>query len=298
MTFEHYLEEDLKNTYEYEDERILSNLYLTSLPMSMRELASRDERVSQERNEARKKKLQNEYLEDVEKQKWLLKDCEEICEVKTVSLDQLKNRIDPQKKSCDAYFYNPNEEENKRNILIEFKNVNKDKMLEYIKDDSKDGLWCKVIDSAALLTESIEFDGYSPEELIANTHLMIVYGEKANTVSEMHMNLPGRNAVKRDKNGRQKKAVPFDRQKNKEYSKKETDEILDRFAQKIKGKQFASCPKGYFGVPIKEPDEYKSGRERGHWYTLYSKKDFQNVVRDKRFFENWNWGVYQKYFQV
>lgn len=111
----------------------------------------------------------------------------------------------------------------------------------------------------------------------------------------MRMNLPGRNVVKRDKNGRQNRAVKFDRQKNKEYSKKETDEILDQFSQKIKGKQFASCPKGYFGVPIKEPDEDKSGKERGCWYTLYSKEDFQKVVRDEQFFEDWDWGMYSKF---
>lgn len=121
MTFEHYLDEDIENTYDYEDESILSNLYLTSLPMSMRELASRGERVSKESNQAKKERLQKEYEEDLKMQKWLSEDCQEICDVKTISLDQLKNRIDAQKKSCDVYFYNPNTEDNKRNILIEWR---------------------------------------------------------------------------------------------------------------------------------------------------------------------------------
>ena len=64
----------------------------------------------------------------------------------------------------------------------------------------------------------------------------------------------------------------------------------------MKAKGFASCPEGYFGVPIKEPESYKSGKEKHCWFTLYSKSDFQKVVKEERFFENWDWGVYGKYF--
>lgn len=88
----------------------------------------------------------------------------------------------------------------------------------------------------------------------------------------------------------------MDRQKSKEYSIKETKELLDKFSNKMKLKGFAFCPEGYFGVPIKEPDSDKSGKEKCCWFTLYSRKDFQKVVRDEQFFENWDWGVHGKYF--
>lgn len=296
MKFEDYLERELESTHEFEDESIISDLYLVSLPMSLRELKVRSDRIEEEGNEDRKKRMQKEYDEDLEKQGWLLRDCEEICRVKTISLDQLKNRVDDKKKSCDAYFYNPNTRGSKRNLMIEFKNVNKDKMLEYIKKDDKDGVLSKVVDSVELLKGELEFEGYDPEQIVSNTHLMLVYGEKANTVSAMHLNLGSKGIVNRDRNGRQSRAVRMDRQKSKEYSVKETKEILDKFSDKMKSKGFASCPEGYFGVPIKEPDSDKSGKEKCCWFTLYSKKDFQRVVKDQKFFENWDWGVYGKYF--
>lgn len=154
-----------------------------------------------------------------------------------------------------------------------------------------------MIDSLSLLKEKVEFEGYSNEQIISNTHLMIVYGERADTVSVMHMNLGKKERVNKDKNGRQNGAVRFDRQNNKEYSIKETKEILNDFSDKIKAKGLAACPQGYFGVPIREPDRDKMGKDKVCWYTLYSKRDFQKVVRDEGFFENWDWGIYGKYFE-
>lgn len=296
MKFEDYLKQDAAIEHEFADESIISNLHLTSLSMSLKELNSRFEIVQKEENQHRKEALQREYETELQKQNWLLQDCDAVQKVKTISLDQLKNHVDRDKKSCDAYFYNPNTNIHKRNLMIEFKNVNKDKILEFIKSDNKDGLWCKVADSIALLTDGIEFDGYTKQELLSNTHVIIVYGEKANTVSTMHMNLGRKGLAPKDRSGKQNKAVRFDRQKNKEYSVKETKEILDKFADKLKGKGLAACPEGYFGVPIKEPDADKSGKERGCWYTLYSKKDFQKVVRDEGFFDSWDWGMYDEYF--
>ncbi len=295
MKLENYLEQDLKVTHKYQDESIISNLYLTSIPMSLRELDSRGDGIRREENAGKRERMQRNYQEEVKKQNWLSEDCDEIYKVKTLSLDQLKKRIDDKKKSCDAYFYYPNTEDNKRNLMIEFKNVNKSKIIEYIKRDDKDGLWCKVMDSVSLLRESIGFEGYNDEQIISNTHLMIVYGERADTVSAMHMNLGSKKSVSKDKCGRQNSAVRFDRQYEKEYSIKETKEILDKFSDKIKAKGLAACPKGYFGVPIREPDQDKSGKDKVCWYTLYSKKDFQKVVGDEGFFENWDWGIYSKY---
>lgn len=296
MKFKEYLEQDLAIDHEFADECIISDLYLTSLPMSLRELDSRFDKVQKEGNLDRRESLQREYDRELQKQDWLLHDCDAVRKVKTISLDQLKNYIDRDKRSCDAYFYNPNIKNHKRNLMIEFKNVNKDKILEYIKSDNIDGLWCKVADSIALLTDDVEFDGFTKQELLSNTHLMIVYGEKANTVSTMHMNLGRKSLVQKDRNGRQNKAVRFDRQKNKEYSKKEAKEIQDKFADKLKRKGLATCSEGYFGVPIKDPDVDKSRKESGCWYTLYSKKDFQKVVGDEGFFDSWDWGMYNEYF--
>ena len=80
-------------------------------------------------------------------------------------------------------------------------------MLEYIKKDDKDGVLSKVVDSVALLKGGLEFEGYDPGQIVSNTHLMLVYGEKANTVSAMHPNLGSKGIVNRDRNGRQSRAV-------------------------------------------------------------------------------------------
>lgn len=130
MKLESYLEQDLKITHEFQDESIISNLYLSSIPMSLRELDSRSDRISQEENGSKRERMQKAYNEEIKKQNWLLEDCEEIHRINTLSLDQLKIRIDDKKKSCDAYFYHPNTEDHKRNLMIEFKNVNKSKIME------------------------------------------------------------------------------------------------------------------------------------------------------------------------
>lgn len=297
MKFEKYLEEDVMKDHQFEDESIISNLYLSSLPMSIRELDSWKCKIKETDNEDKKRKILKEYNEKLEMQRWLLEGCEKICEIKAISLDKLKEHIDKDKKSCDAYFYNPNLEDKKRNLLIEFKNVNRDKMLEYIKNDGTEGLWSKVADSVALLKDCIEFEGYTPAELISNTHLMIVYGERANTVSTMYMNLGSKKPVPKDKHGRQSRAVNIGKQKHKFYSKKTADEVLNDFTEKVKRKGLSACPKGYFGVPIKEPDEDKSGKENVCWYTFFSKKDFKELVSGVLFFDEWDWGIYEKYFR-
>lgn len=297
MKLENYLEEDIKKTYEFQDEGILSNLYLSSLPVSMRELESHKGRIEKERNEVKKRVMLNEYEKDKKRQAWMSEHCSDVREIPTISLDQLKNRTDASLNSCDAYFFAPITETNRRNLMIEFKNVNKNKILEYMRDNGKDGLWQKVAGSEILLGKKVEFDGYNDGELIPNTHLMIVYGERADVVSTMHMNLGEKSTVSRNKAGRQDRAVRITKQKNKQYSKKETKEILDEFAGKMRKKGFACCSEGYFGIPIKEPDAERLGKEERYWYTLYSKQDFQRVVSDIKFFENWNWGVYGKYFE-
>lgn len=103
---------------------------------------------------------------------------------------------------------------------MEFKNANNDKMLKFIKMGDKDDIWSKIADSAALLKDMVEFNGYDGDQIISNTHLILVYGEKANTVSTMHMNLGKKDTVIRDRNGRQSRLVSMGWQKNKEYSLK------------------------------------------------------------------------------
>jgi len=39
-------------------------------------------------------------------------------------------------------------------------------------------------------------------------------------------------------------------------------------------------------------DEDKFRKKKGCWYILYFRKDFKKLVRDERYFEEWDWGVF------
>lgn len=68
---------------------------------------------------------------------------------------------------------------------------------------NKDGIWSKVADSEVLLKDIVEFDGCDGRQIISKTHLILVYGEMANIVSTIHMNLGKKDTVIRDRKGRQ-----------------------------------------------------------------------------------------------
>lgn len=267
--------------YTYEDEKINSNIYLISLKKSLRQMKGLVGTKDYEK-----------YLKENE---WMREDCAECESIGVISFDKVKEMINADLPSCDGFFYNGSANPEKVSVLLEFKDVNKSKLLDYIKSDGNDSIYAKLRCSAEILKNNIEFEGgFTGEELIKHTHVIIVYGDKADTVSNVQLGFGKKQVIQKNKNGRQSKAIIT----KHEITRKEDKQILNNFKKKVKKLEFASCEKGYFGIPISEPDADKqNGAKKTYSYTLFTKKNFQDVIAKENFFDGWNWGVYQEYFE-
>lgn len=268
--------------YTYEDEKINSNIYLISLKKSLRQLESLVGVKDYE-----KLKKDNE---------WFREGCVECDNIGVISFDKVKEVINDDFQSCDGFFYNGSNDSKRLSLLLEFKDVNRSKLLEYIKSKGNDSISEKIKYSAEILKNHIEFEGgFSGEELIFHTHIIIVYGDKADTVSNVKLGFGKKQLIQRNKKGRQSKATTI----NRERSRKDDEQILSDFKRYIKKLKFAPCEKGYFGVPVTDPDVDKNnGKKKTYCYTLFTKKDFQDVISKEKFFDEWDWGVYKEYFRI
>ena len=281
------LEEYIQNTMDakYDDEKVNSNLFNVSLVKSFREM---------------EKLRETNVYEKFEKQnKWLYEVCNQIKQISVISFDQLKQQINKDYKSCDALFYNGIQNDDRYSLLIELKNVSRKDILEYIKSDKDDSIYFKVRDTIRMIENDIDFEGgYSGKELVKTMHFIIVYGGKANTVSEVSLGFGRKNSnIEKDSNGRQIRAVSLKTNQKKSFSKKEEDEIMRKFGEKLHDLDLVACPKGYFGIPISDPNiTKKKGIGNLFYFTMFTKNDFAQLIGSEKYFDTWNWGEYREYF--
>ena len=266
IEFKELLEQDSQTEHEFPDEKLVSTLRLTSLSHSLREEGNSEEFKDQNN--------------------WLFSADDPNGSIPTINFDILKDLcLSDGLKSCDAFFYDFHG--NSKSLLLEFKNCNKSELVSKFLNGSDDGILLKIRDSKNILTAQIKFDGkYSNDDLVSNTHIIIVYGGKNNVVSKSIV--PSAvSKYKRSERGKPNKptALSFNKQKS---------ENNDRFGIKIKDFGFSQCLKEDFPVPG-EPDfrkEKSSGKIRN--YTLFSSFDFKGLI-EKGFFNNWDWGEYAAY---
>lgn len=209
-----------------------------------------------------------------------------------MDFDNITRMLNNGKKSCDGLFYNFSPEEREQHYLVEFKNVGKKEMLNFLEMKNPDGIHYKVKDSVQSINSQLEFGGMQErEELIAHMHFFIVYEGKNNVPAQTSIKLPGRVSVVRDSRKKQKKAGKMD------YSteKKEGD-IYTQFGKEILKLGLQECSEDLFpGDAL--PRAGKSGRGKGKVrpFTVFSAKNFAEVVENV-FFERWNWGEYEDSF--
>lgn len=288
------IEEILSNQeYQYPDEKIESDLYLISLSTSLRELDSREKQVQEYKDRPMKYEQRlNEYNKVCKNNKWLREECPECEEIPVLALDKIKEYVDREMKSCDGFFYWAQKSETKLSLLIELKNVNKSTMLGYMKARDDNSIYLKVRDSLELISNRLEFEGgYSGKELIGHTHLLLVYGGRADMVSSGNIHFGEKAAAKKNEKGRQARAVPI-----RKPSFDDTKTIQDSFGEKVKKMGLASCPFKYFGFPGREPREIKEAQGKVRTYTIFSKEDMRKAIEDCAFFDNWDWGKYSSWF--
>lgn len=274
---------DVTKNAKYEDEKVQSSIYNITLPTSYRKLESL--------------KATNDYKKYEQENRWLYDICNKIAQIPVISFDCLKMKVNSELKSCDGFFYNADKNIDKYSLLVEFKNVNRSRILEFINSEEEDSLYSKVKDSISVIRNDIEFeDGYTGDELVSRIHFIVVYGERNDTVSNVSLGFKKVQTASKDKNGRQNKAVNMARKV--ETSTKREDEIFSKFAKKIQGLNLASCVKGYFGIPVKDPEVVKlKGAGKLYYFTMFSKYDFAKLVDEVEYFDKWNWGKYKKFLQ-
>lgn len=267
---------------EYEDEKVQSSVLNISLPTSYRELEIL--------------KGTEDYKEYEQKNRWLYDLCDKISQIPVISLDCLKMQVNPELKSCDGFFYNADKDIEKYSILVEFKNANRSKILEYINSEDDDSLYGKIKDSISVIKNNIEFEeGYTGDELVNRIHFIIVYGERNDTVSTVSLGFKKVKPSSKDYKGKQNRATYVERKA--ETSTKREDEILVSFGNKLQDLDLAFCEKGYFGIPIKDPEAVKlKGVGKLYYYTMFSKRDFVKLINETDYFKQWNWGKYAERF--
>lgn len=272
------LSKESAQKFDYEDEKIRSNLYLTSLSYRLRSLAAGTGLSESAR-----------MLREQDNQ-WLKNKSEKIENIPVINLDALKELIDRNRTSCDAFFYNAGFSLHKKHFLGEFKNTQKSKMLEFIASDERDGIKSKVLSSLNMLRKDISFSGTEEEKngLEGDVHLFLVYGEKNDVASDTDLKqlLPKGASISRGHNRRQNHASRQSRTAS--VSRKRTNEILTRFSDYLERKGFSPCSEKEFpGDAI--PETIKSQGEKIRYFSMFSAYDFATVVNNG-YFDTWEWG--------
>lgn len=253
-----------------EDEVIASNLYYVSFPNSLGMISGAPDQS--QRDEMHK---QNNWLQSV---------IPEASAVHVINFDRVKGYISDyqQLKSCDAYFY---KSDPGKCFLIEFKATTKEKLLKMLdlKTDSADALIKKVAHSKTILEKVCFNAAGTPDDLVARTHVVIVYDGKNTEASTLAVRdlLPQKK--RRTSSGKQMRASFQEK-----TSRKEIDQPTKRFADYVQQKL------GFCSVTKKEFPGSAYPDDSPRYASFMTARDFSKAVY--ALFVDWDWGDYLPYF--
>lgn len=265
-----FLESEAHCTPRQKDDVIASNLYYVSLPHSLGILSGVTDEA--QRSEMQKQNnwlqsiipgAQNVYVLNFDKIKEYVPDCHEL-------------------KSCDAFFYKSNSE---KCFLIEFKATTKEKLIKMLdlKTDKGDALIKKIAHSKTILERVCFNSEETLEDLVARTHVVIVYDGKNTEASSTAVRSLLPQKKQSANNGKQKQAS-FQRGS----SKKEISQPTKRFADCIQQKY------GFCSVTKKEFPGAAYPDDSPRHATFMTALDFSKAV--DALFSDWGWGDYLPYF--
>lgn len=267
-----FLEEEAYCPPKHADEVIASNLYYVSFPHSLGIISG----VGDE----------NQILEMYKQNNWLQSVIPEAADVRVINFDRIKEYILDLKqlKSCDAYFY---KSDSGKCFLIEFKATTKEKLLKMLdlKTDDADALIKKVAHSKTILEKVCFNAAGTPEDLVARTHVVIVYDGKNTEASPLVVRdlLPQKK--KHESGGKQKRASFQGK-----LSRKEIDQPTKRFADYIQQKL------GFCSVTKKEFPGSAYPDDSPRYASFMTVRDFSKAVY--ALFVDWDWGDYFPYFNA
>lgn len=252
------------------DEIIASNLYYVSFPHSLGILSG----VGDE----------DQIVEMHKQNNWLQSVIPEAPNVYVINFDRIKEYMPDfrQLKSCDAYFY---KSYSGKCFLIEFKATTKEKLLKMLdlKTDNADALIKKVAHSKTIL-EKVCFNATgTPDDLVARTHVVIVYDGKNTEASPLAVRdiLPQKKRCA--SSGKQTRASIQGKS-----SRKEIDQPTKRFADYLQKKL------GFCSVAKKEFPGFAYPDDSPRYATFMTARDFSKAVY--ALFMGWDWGDFLPYF--
>lgn len=254
------------------DEVIASNLYYVSFPHSLGIISG----VGDE----------DQIAEMREQNNWLQSVIPEAPNVRVINFDRIKEYIlDLQQlKSCDAYFY---KSDSGKCFLIEFKATTKEKLLKMLnlKTDNADALIKKVAHSKTILEKVCFNTAGTPDDLVARTHVVIVYDGKNTEASSLAV---------RDLLPQKKRCASSGKQSRASFqgksSRKEIDQPTKRFADYIQQKL------GFCSVTKKEFPGSAYPDDNPRYASFMTARDFSKAVY--ALFVDWDWGDYCPYFNA
>ena len=266
--------------YEYEDEKLASNLYLTSFSTSQNEITK-----IRETNPVKADSLD-------ESNDWLLGTSgksKTIPAIKFEKLPCLCNFIGIQ--SPDALLLDYREEH--LNFLIEFKNCSK-KTLEqyYLNPKQNDYILQKFNDAKKLITRKLSFSDYDNGDcFISKTHIIVVYNGKNDSLSRFPQKKTEKNHVSRDNNGKQNRASKVS------FTDMNIENLIEeRFGEEINKLKFAKCKKEYFPIPGEPSFKRNKAYGKIRDCSFFSAEDFVKLIEEYNFFDKFDYGEYQLYF--
>lgn len=279
------LAEEAKEECEFEDERIASNLYLTSLSYSLRSLKEDNGQPES----LREKKI--------EANMWLKNESFHVADIPTINFDFLKCKIDASRPSCDVFFYNAGFSKHHKHLLGEFKNTSKREIVKMMASEGKEGLKPKIISSIDILRSEISFASSKEEQkaLEGDIHLFLVYGGKNDMPSagDLRKRLPKSEHISRDS---KRKQMSASRQRyNSDDSEKKVNTIFSSFGSFLSRKGLVPCTKEEFpGNALPKLSKSIGGKIRD--FSMFSAVDFAEIV-DGGYFDTWNWGTLAPYIE-
>ena len=266
------------NIYDYEDEKLASNIYYTSFSTSLRKLAKI---YSTNTSLADELKKEND---------WLLG---KLCKAQVtpvINFDKLPVLCNVDGlKSPDALLLNYDDQ--KLNLLIEFKKCPRSTLInKYINLANPDSIHLKLFDAKRLLTNILSIQNFSNDEIIEKTHIVIVYDGKNDMISYFPHKTIDKTTSTRNIHGKQAKATKLSFLNDTHKNNPE-----EAFSRIVRDLGYATCDKYYFPIPGRPDFQNEKPKGRVRHYSLFSSQNFIELIEQYNFFENINWGIYRQY---
>lgn len=311
------LKNDKKCSYEYEDERLISNIYLCSLSTSLREL----DIISKKLNAGfditnavnlEVKETDSEDIKDLKEKiidnQWLLNHNQSIKKIKAINFDKMPETCNvDNSKSVDSLII-----DFKKNkcFLIEFKKCSKNRLIDKYFN-GEDSILDKLKNSKNIL-KNLDINSFNEEKIVSNTEIIIVY-EKNDSVEPINSGIPEKRLCSKDENGKQNRACnkrdksthacncnlspskSIRQQSNGATGKKRracSYDFINNSNRKVIKDKIESFKKKVLDFGYSKKNLYF---EKEHGIALCGADDFSKII-DNGFFEQIEWGECEMFF--